>query len=260
MCCVQRRRLLSPYCISQFSLLLIHTHLVSWDMRRQACWVTDASQKRVWGPEAHSVIWSNTHVMMRHCEPHGRRQRRRIIWERAFCVCEPVGTSACYTLHSWPYVFTVREKADIWRPLLHSGPLAYLTHGLYRGETQTQPEITSVSQQASPEIHFLTKLCLVSIQEQLNVHCLIREKYSLAGRASSHCDWSLVLKKRWQRCFTVSTTLCLSAAGLWLRSKQFTTASHPLQTQIQHLYHSCCHFPKRPPRCSMLMVMTGQLD
>lgn len=194
MCCVQRRRLLSPYCISQFSLLLIHTHLVSWDMRRQACWVTDASQKRVWGPEAHSVIWSNTHVMMRHCEPHGRRQRRRIIWERAFCVCEPVGTSACYTLHSWPYVFTVREKADIWRPLLHSGPLAYLTHGLYRGETQTQPEITSVSQQASPEIHFLTKLCLVSIQEQLNVHCLIREKYSLAGRASSHCDWSLVLK------------------------------------------------------------------
>lgn len=42
-------------------------------------------------------------------------------------------------------------------------------------------------------IHFLNKT-LVFIQDPLNVHCLIREKYPLAGCTSSHCDWSLVLK------------------------------------------------------------------
>lgn len=42
-------------------------------------------------------------------------------------------------------------------------------------------------------IHFLNKT-LVFIQDPLNVHCLIREKYPLAGCSSSHCDWSLVLK------------------------------------------------------------------
>lgn len=114
MCCVQRHRLLSPYCISQFSLLLIHTHLVPWDMRRQACWVTDASQKRVWGPEAHSVIWSNTHVMVRHREPHRRRQRRRIIWEWAFCVCEPVGTSACSGVRTAFLTLRVYCQGESW--------------------------------------------------------------------------------------------------------------------------------------------------
>lgn len=35
---------------------------------------------------------------------------------------------------------------------------------------------------------FSTKLGFVSIPDPLNVYCLIREEYSLAGRASAQCD------------------------------------------------------------------------
>lgn len=69
--------------------------------------------------------------------------------------------------------------------------MGYIIYSLHNGEAHHSQK----SERASLEIHFSNKIGLVSIQDPVNVHCLIREKYSLAGRASMLRDWSLVVLK-----------------------------------------------------------------
>lgn len=131
------------------------------------------------GQGAHSVMWTNctesdTHVMMRRWGPHGWWQRR-IKTEGNFYAWKRDWLSQCEDVPV--LVEHIRllggEKPDTYSLL----KLWTLTHRLYHGETNTT-----------------CKLLAVSSQDSLNVYCLIRQKYSLAGCASSHCDWSLVLK------------------------------------------------------------------
>lgn len=144
---------------------------------------------------------------MSHCLPYGgglKLNEGFHVWELGKIGWGSGRMSACQSI----CLLSGRHK-------IINGELWVVNHG----ETQTQILV---------KLLFSTKLRLVSIQGLLNVLCLIREMYSRPGAASLLCAWKLVLKKKcWQLCFTVSTTLGQTAAGLWLSSPEFTAEPHP---------------------------------